>query len=750
MTPSTSVLYLLGIAGTAVFLLLAGWATFTHRRAARRYSVFIQRMPQAVEYEEVGSLVRQRKAELDQLIHEAAGAAEIVTRKQESEQWLREHEAQLTKMLQEREEHTRIKEQLQEMQKQIEEQRTLFNKYRLNVEFLEQKIKQGEAQEQEIAKRIAECKNRENDALAGLQLLDDKTAAAQRSLEQLRRQHESEAAEHAQVRQRIETEHEELRRRLDEQLSRQKTELESLAAAYEQARGRAESEYVQLQAQLEQQTARKKAEFAEALLSLATQQDLAQQKLAEVTKLATEESFRLEAVRAEVARLTADADFQQSRAKDLREDIAGLKEEYSHLSRSTGRSTQNDDQRTAELWQPVFSVSATKPRHEDEAGQLHKVEGYLQSQGLQFHPRTIRAFHTSLKSADISPLVVLAGISGTGKSELPRRYAEAMGMHYLCLPVQPRWDSPQDMFGFFNYLENRYRSTELARALVQMDPFYDADDRGWNRPDNWARNSLRDQMLLVLLDEMNLARVEYYFSEFLSRLETRRGINKNDATDRSKAEVVLETGASGQGSPTMRLFVDTNVLFVGTMNEDESTQTLSDKVVDRSNVLRFGRPRNLTQDTTFHSNGSAELHKRRLAFSDWQEWLNQDDALPSDESDKVNRWIASLNDALAKIHRPFAHRTHQAIRSYVTNYPKVDEENRLSHAFADQIEQKILPKFRGIDIEDSTSRAALDEVKAIVRELGDQELEQAIAGSVHDHQFVWTGVDRLATPEGVR
>ena len=213
----------------------------------------------------------------------------------------------------------------------------------------------------------------------------------------------------------------------------------------------------------------------------------------------------------------------------------------------------------------------------------------------------INAFHTSLKVADMSPLVVLAGISGTGKSELPRRYAEGMGMHFLSLPVQPRWDSPQDMFGFYNYLEKRYRATELARALVQMDRYFDDEHRGWNYPEDWADHNLRDRMLLVLLDEMNLARVEYYFSEFLSRLETRRGINAADVLERRKAEISLEVGLQSLSrddgqininrQPTLPLFVDTNVMFVGTMNEDESTQTLSDKVVDRANVLRFGRPK---------------------------------------------------------------------------------------------------------------------------------------------------------------
>ncbi|MFM8173574.1 MAG: McrB family protein, partial [Pirellulaceae bacterium] len=234
------------------------------------------------------------------------------------------------------------------------------------------------------------------------------------------------------------------------------------------------------------------------------------------------------------------------------------------------------------------------------------------------------AFHTSLKVTDISPLVVLAGISGTGKSELPRRYAESMGMHFLNVAVQPRWDSPQDMFGFFNYLENRYRATELGRALVQMDPFYREDQRGWSIPEGWD-HSLSSQMLLILLDEMNLARVEYYFSEFLSRLETRRGTDRNDAESRRKAEIGLEVGSGKSKTPIMQLFVDRNVLFVGTMNEDETTQALSDKVIDRANVLRFGRPGKVEKAS---DKGQVESTDSRIPYAVWDSWCRLPDSLP--------------------------------------------------------------------------------------------------------------------------
>ena len=189
---------------------------------------------------------------------------------------------------------------------------------------------------------------------------------------------------------------------------------------------------------------------------------------------------------------------------------------------------------------------------------LEKLRAELRKDELKFPDRTIDAFHTSLKCHDINPLTVLAGVSGTGKTLLPTYYAGIMGMHSLVMAVQPRWDSPQDMFGFYNYIEKQYKATELSRALILMDPYKDQRQALNNLNGDWTR----DRMLLVLLDEMNLARTEYYFSEFLSKLELRRLVkNPESPTDRERAEIELDSGPSKD--MRFRFWVGRNVLFVG-------------------------------------------------------------------------------------------------------------------------------------------------------------------------------------------
>lgn len=448
-------------------------------------------------------------------------------------------------------------------------------------------------------------------------------------------------------------------------------------------------------------------------------------------------------------------DKQVKRLDEERQNIERLivaaEKRWAQVSPTVGAA---DGQRLAELWSPSLNKSQfTKRRKLSASGEitsLAAMQEYMVAAGLQYHERVLYQFHTSLKVAEMSPLVVLAGISGTGKSELPRRYAEGMGMHVLTLPVQPRWDSPQDMFGFYNYLENRYRATELARALVQMDRFVDERKAEWNFPREWKEHSLRDRMLIVLLDEMNLARVEYYFSEFLSRLETRRGIDRSDPDQRRKAEIMLEVGIQTikkeggkvevQQQPTLPVFVDRNVLFVGTMNEDETTQTLSDKVVDRANVLRFGRPSSLKSKA---SDESVEGSKAFLAYEDWQSWIKNSDTdlSPSIRSD-VTEWVQKLNRAMHRIGRPFAHRTYGAMLSYVSNYPQQDN---FKLAVADQIEMKVMPKLRGLDPHDPQVGQALGEIQSVISSLGDEKLQSAIQESrgAESHQFLWHGVDRV-------
>ncbi len=362
----------------------------------------------------------------------------------------------------------------------------------------------------------------------------------------------------------------------------------------------------------------------------------------------------------------------------------------------------------------------------EESEWLERFKGNLRDCGISFHDRMIHAFHTGLKTADISPLVVLAGISGTGKSLLPELYAHAIGMNFLQVAVQPRWDSPQDLLGFYNYMEGRFKATELSRLLWQSDRH--------NNKVGWKNHPA---MNLVLLDEMNLARVEYYFSDLLSKLETGRGKDASVDENRKPAELIIDCGFAQNVEASRRLYVDNNTLFVGTMNEDETTQTLSDKVLDRANVLRFGKPANL--DAKPDKKKFVKLYsKSMMEFADWKKTLKD-----SSSDGKLRATLDSLNSILSKIERPFGFRVDQAIRSYVANYPV---SGRYQDALSDQVEMKILSKLSGLDKNDDRVSNALNEMLDILeKDVRDEQLIQAFIEAKDDGSgafFQWRGVGR--------
>jgi hypothetical protein len=180
---------------------------------------------------------------------------------------------------------------------------------------------------------------------------------------------------------------------------------------------------------------------------------------------------------------------------------------------------------------------------------------------LYYSLEDLRAF---LAGIAMSPLVLLQGISGTGKTSLPVAFARAVGTKATIVEVQAGWRDPQDLAGHYNAFEKKFYEREFLKAL------YRAQTPRW-----------RDTLQLVVLDEMNLSHPEQYFSDLLSameqKLEDRKLVLMTHAVH--PAPALLREGA---GLP-----VPPNVLFVGTANHDETTKDFADKTYDRAHVMEF-------------------------------------------------------------------------------------------------------------------------------------------------------------------
>ena len=430
-------------------------------------------------------------------------------------------------------------------------------------------------------------------------------------------------------------------------------------------------------------------------------------------------------------RLKDQKEVAEQRRETLQAEMEKLREEVSRL-RSLYEQPKEREARVGVIEQPRFEKKDLPQDVVDGIAEKDWLEGIhecCEESGLVFPRRLLYAFHTSLKTADWTPLTVLGGVSGTGKSELPRLYARFGGLAFEPLSVQPNWDSPQSMFGFFNSVDNRFNATPLLRALVQSQQASDSATYA---------DGMSDRLLLVLLDEMNLSHVELYFSDLLSKLELRRG-----ETNGVNIEVDLGAGLEEYQVPLGR-----NVLWVGTMNEDETTKTLSDKVLDRANQIGFPRPQELKRRREAKLADPGPM----LEWKQWNKWLCQKSDLSEEEVGKYKTAVEEISRSLEEAGRALGHRVWQAIESYMANYPGVRESQTedertqaLRDAFEDALVHKVMPKLRGIETSGTSQKDCLDPIRGTLSDNAldlhlTEDFDLACRGG---YAFVWRSAKYL-------
>ena len=375
----------------------------------------------------------------------------------------------------------------------------------------------------------------------------------------------------------------------------------------------------------------------------------------------------------------------------------------------------------------------------NELDWLEAIRLGIDNHGLHFSHRILCAFHTALKIAEWSPLTVLAGVSGTGKSELPKLYSRFGGINFISVPVQPNWDSQESMLGYFNSISNSYEAQPMLNFLVQSrEKLVKGSD---NPEDNY--NGLDDTVSLVLLDEMNLAHVELYFADFLSKLEQRRGAKSSELP---YIDINL-----GSDIPPYKLSLGRNLLFAGTMNQDETTKSLSDKVIDRGTSIYFPRPNSLHRREQLKAlPKQADL----LPMKTWWQWINTQSSLSSGTVKPYKQLIEDINKCLGADGKALGHRVWQSIEYYMVNHPLVmgldadqypeEYKEALRFAFEDQLVQKVMPKLRGIETRGYANENCLKPIRNILdKEKLDILDDFDKAMRIGHGQFSWASADYL-------
>lgn len=202
-------------------------------------------------------------------------------------------------------------------------------------------------------------------------------------------------------------------------------------------------------------------------------------------------------------------------------------------------------------------AALTPPEYDNEISLQEFAEGYRRyaasQMKLYYTPEIVRRFVAGMAA---SKLLILEGISGTGKTSLPYSFSRYLSNPSTIVSIQPSFRDRTELLGYFNEFSKRFNETEFLRALYEAN----------YRPDP----------TLIVLDEMNLARIEYYFAEMLSVLEMP-----------NKDEWVLDlVPTAWDGDPVKmdggKIHVADSTWFIGTANNDDSTFTITDKVYDRA------------------------------------------------------------------------------------------------------------------------------------------------------------------------
>lgn len=302
---------------------------------------------------------------------------------------------------------------------------------------------------------------------------------------------------------------------------------------------------------------------------------------------------------------------------------------------------------------------------------LEHVHAFITAQGFFYPKQAIANLYLSLKT---KPFVILAGVSGTGKTQLVRQFAAALGHGDRChlLPVQPEWQDHSDLLGY----------TDLQGNFV-IRPFLDILLKAKAEP---------DKPRFIILDEMNLARVEYYLSDILSILETRRWTGSQIITDPIfHSHSFPKLNPSNEHLPG--LVLPDNLYLIGTVNVDETTHRFSRKVLDRVNVIEMNEvyldlPLVAEPIEPLQAVDNELLRTPFLQLTD----------IPTEgygTLEKPLRWLIDIHEILQTADQPLGYRLRDEVLFYMYHRLAIRELISEAEAFDRQICQKILPRLQG-------------------------------------------------------
>ncbi len=308
---------------------------------------------------------------------------------------------------------------------------------------------------------------------------------------------------------------------------------------------------------------------------------------------------------------------------------------------------------------------------------LTHINTYIKSHGFYYSKEDLNNFYLSLRS---KPFVIISGISGTGKTKIVELFANSVGAtedngQFKMIPVRPDWSDSSDLLGYLS-LQEEYKKGPLAELI----------EHAMNYP---------DLPHFALLDEMNLARVEYYFSDVLSVMESRKkGLDGKVVSSNLVDPILYQKEALGEsvGGP---LRLTNNLYIIGTVNMDETTHPFSKKVLDRANTIEFNQ---IELSHFDFLKGVTEKEPAKVISNDNIEasYIHLIDVFTKHQEmvEEISKDIEAINIPLSKINAQVGYRVRDEICFYMVHNKEANllsENEALDFCYM----QKILPRISG-------------------------------------------------------
>lgn len=303
-----------------------------------------------------------------------------------------------------------------------------------------------------------------------------------------------------------------------------------------------------------------------------------------------------------------------------------------------------------------------------EAGDCNQLIDAVNASGFIFTPEQIASYLTAVRT---KPFVILAGVSGTGKTHLPITLAETTGSDCYVCSVRPDWIDSSSLLGYRDITGSFHPGALLKYAQKASDD--------------------PNKEYFFILDEMNLARVEYYLSDVLSKMET---MKVDQCTNRLVSDILMPEA----DPPYNETVLPSNLCFVGSINMDESTQSISKKVLDRAFVLDF----NDVDLTVSRQPAQTPIQITQWSSNNWgadRKPMFGTCGLEEKEFISVTSRLTEINKILKSGGFNFGYRLRNEICAFIANSKNIadnfSDENTNSSAFDIALKTKVLSRIEG-------------------------------------------------------